>query len=68
MNEYGACIERGQVFEASEGGYKIENLTRPGITTPPIPALHGGTFSIGEKVYFFLFDDGHGGIIAAFEG
>ena len=61
--DYGAPIERGEVLEAAEGGYRVKSLTRPGVTTPPIPALLGDTFSVGEKVYFFVFGDGHGGII-----
>jgi hypothetical protein len=67
FSEYGARIERGVVDEATEGKYIIASLTRPGVTTPPIPALIGGTFSVGEKVYFFLFEDGHGGIFAALD-
>ena len=66
-NEYGARVERGEVAEATDAGYRVMSLTRPGVTTPQIPALYGRTFSVGEKVYFFVFEDGHGGILAALD-
>ena len=67
MDAYGAVIERGIVMEAAEGGYKVKSLSRYGIVTPAIPAMYGGTIAEGEKVYFFLFDDGHGAILGKFE-
>lgn len=63
----GALIERGRVVSASDGLYVLCSLTRDGITTPGIPALNGNTYETGDTVYFFVFPDGHGGIVAAFE-
>lgn len=65
---YGAAIERGKILSVESGGYRIESYTRDGITTPPIPAMGGAAYSAGDRVYFFLFDDGSGAILAAFGG
>lgn len=66
-NNYGACIERGVVTMVCEGGYKVKSLTRDGITTPALPSIGGTTYQVGDRVYFFVFDDGHGAILAAFQ-
>lgn len=66
MSNYGAIIERGIVEEACENGYKVKSYTRYGITTPAIPAASGAVYKAGDRVYFFVFDDGHGLILAAF--
>ncbi len=63
----GALVERGRVISANDGLYAIRSLTRDGIITPGIPALDGNTYKADDTVYFFIFPDGHGGIIAAFE-
>ena len=65
-NEYGATIERGVIAEACEDGYKIRSLTRDGIVTPALPSISGTAYRAGDRVYFFVFDDGHGAILAAF--
>lgn len=67
MDAYGAVIERGIVLVVTPAGYKVKSLTRDGITTPAIPAINGGTFAVGDRVYFFLFDDGRGGVLSAFD-
>ena len=67
MNEYGAAIERGEVTEASADGYRVRSLTREGITTPVIPAVGDTEYAVGDRVYFFIFDDGHGVILTALE-
>lgn len=67
MEPYGATIERGVIVTVAEAGYKVKSLSRDGIITPAIPAVNGGTFEVGDRVYFFLFDDGHGGIFSAFD-
>lgn len=61
---YGAVLERGEVMEAANGKYRVESLTRIGITTPPLPALQGLSAQVGDRVYFYLFDDGTGILIA----
>ena len=66
MSNYGAIIERGIVEEVCENGYKVKSYARDGITTPAIPAASGAAYKAGDRVYFFVFDDGHGAILAAF--
>ena len=66
MDKHGAWIERGIVSEVCESGYKVKSYSREGITTPAIPAASGAAYTVGDRVYFFLFDDGHGIILAAF--
>jgi hypothetical protein len=58
-----AAIERGVVVSASEGGYRVQSYSRDGLITPAIPALTLDTYAQGDRVYFFLFDDGHGAIL-----
>ena len=65
-NNYGANIERGIIAEVCEGGYKVQSLTRDGIMTPAIPSVSGTAYKAGDCVYYFVFDDGHGAILAAF--
>lgn len=59
----GAMIERGIVRAAADGRYTVESLDRPGVVTPPLGAL--GTHAAGGRVYFCLFDDGCGLVLAA---
>ena len=66
MNNNGATIERGVVEEVCATGYKVKSYTRDGIITPAIPAASGAAYKAGDRVYFFMFDDGHGMILAAF--
>lgn len=65
-NNYGANIERGIIVEVCEDGYKVQSLTRDGIMTPAIQSVSGASFEAGDRIYFFMFDDGHGMILAAF--
>ncbi|MGN0997819.1 MAG: hypothetical protein ACI4PG_13000 [Candidatus Ventricola sp.] len=60
--DYGASIERGTVLCEEDGGWRVQSLTRPGITTPPLGVLCGSV-AAGELVAFFLFDDGDGMIL-----
>lgn len=66
MTEYGAAVERGSVTEVCEDGYRVSSYTRKGVVTPPIPAVGNTAYADGDNVYFFIFDNGHGLIIAAF--
>lgn len=61
---YGAEIERGTVVSADAGGCVIRSLDRTGIQSPPIPDL-SGEVSAGDTVWFFLFPDGTGAVLAA---
>lgn len=65
-NPYGAAIERGVITEVCAGGYRISSYSRKGITTPAIPSIDGRIYMAGDRVYYFMFDDGHGAILAAF--
>ena len=59
-----AAIERGMILEATEDGYLVASLDRLGIVSPPIPTIQTPELSEGDKVYFFLFQDGTGGILS----
>lgn len=79
-NAYGAIIERGEITGMENGGYIVKSLSRHGVTTPPIPAqeaikeiivdgehavhIEYETYAAGDRVYFFMFDDGRGMVIA----
>lgn len=65
-NKNGARIERGIITQKTDDGYTIKNLTRWGLDAQDIPALPGIDAQIGDRVYFFLFGDGQGLILAAF--
>jgi len=59
----GATVERGKIAEAVTGGYRVENLDRPGLTSGVITGTDDTAYEAGDKVYFFLFRDGTGKII-----
>jgi len=70
MNEerYGAALERGVVEKIEGGRYTVRSFTRDGIVSLPIRAIeHTGTLSVGDGVYFFVFPDGDGVILARME-
>lgn len=61
--EYG-IIERGEILTVEQSGYTIASYSRDGITTPPLKALMDGkTYSVGDKVSYFIFSDGTGRVI-----
>lgn len=61
---YGALIERGVITAEIDGGYSVESFDRKGVITPPITGISQETYSAGDRVFFFLFNDGHGKILA----
>lgn len=63
-----ANIERGVIRSATDDGYTIASLDRTGIVTPPLKALRDAQYKVGDQVYFFLFEDGTGGILDALGG
>lgn len=65
MDSYGAIIERGIVQDAGENGYRVRSISRHGIVTPAIKPIDDAQYAVGTPVYFFLFEDGHGKILAA---
>ena len=63
QREHG-IIERGKVIAVSDGKYTVKSLEREGITTRPIqPLFDGATYDVGDKVTYFVFNDGTGRII-----
>lgn len=65
-NNNGARIERGIITNITDNGYSIKNLTRYSLDAENIPAQPGIKPKVGDRVYFFLFGDGQGLILAAF--
>lgn len=62
---YGSTLERGLIEKIENGKYRVSSLTRDGILSMPIKSTNEtDTYSIGDKVYFFLFDDGDGLILS----
>ncbi len=56
-------IERGSIKAVSDDGYSVSSYDRIGIETLPLKAIDNKTYSGGDKVYFFYFNDGTGKII-----
>jgi hypothetical protein len=64
--DYGARIERGVIVSRDdEGFYAVRSITREGITVPAIGAIFDEVYEPETVVYFFVFGDGEGKIIAA---
>lgn len=63
MEKVGGNIERGIIKAISGDGYSILSYDRDGIETPPLRSVDGKSYSIGDRVYFFYFNDGTGKII-----
>lgn len=60
----GAMIERGVIIRAEDGRYCIRSFCRDGVVTPMIGAMGDHTYQEGDRVYFFMFCDGNGLILA----
>ena len=64
-------IERGTIREKDEHLYRVESATRTGAVTRWIGAIGEGVqeteYSVGDGVYFFMFDDGRGMILGRME-
>jgi hypothetical protein len=58
-----AVIERGSVLAVSAAGYTVASFDREGIQSPPIQAIDESVYTVGSRVYFFLFPDGTGKIL-----
>lgn len=60
-------FERGVIDAKKEGPlYRVRSLTREGVITrwiQAIPQHEDMEFEIGDKAYFFMFDDGRGMIL-----
>lgn len=59
----GTLIERGKIAEVANGGYRVANLDRPGLTSRVITGIDNTTYTANDIVYFFMFRDGTGKII-----
>lgn len=62
---YGAKIERGVIQRVTEDGFIVLSYDREGLETPQIKTVQNHQYSAGDRVYFFLYDDGSGKIICA---
>lgn len=62
-HEYGAAIERGEIIQKRDDGYVVRSITRDGVITPAMEAMGGKLYEIGDKVAFFMFEDGKGKIL-----
>ena len=60
--KYGAVFERGIVKEYIylDSQYRVESLDRPGVVSRPMYAYENGYYSVGDEVFYFMFDDGTG--------
>ena len=65
--DWGARIERGKAADVTtEGGRilcSVESLDRPGVRAVRLPCPEG--VADGDVVWFFLFEDGTGGVLGA---
>lgn len=57
-------MERGVIEEVTAQGYSIRSDDRPGLLTPPLADAAGSTHDVGDRVVFFMFDDGFGRILS----
>ena len=67
-NNWGARMERGCVDAADDSGgialYTVSSYDRPGVTGYGLWALNEAEYEAGDQVYFVLFNDGTGFIVA----
>ena len=56
--------ERGKILAKTDSGYTVASLDRVGIEIPDLkPLFETETYTVGQMVYFFSFNDGDGRII-----
>ena len=61
---YGARIERGEITrDHGKGIYTVKSITREGVYGYEMPYMGGDELKEGDRVYFFLFDDGNGAVL-----
>ena len=63
MEIFGGIVERGEVSQVQQDGYIISSLDRNGIITSPIKPVGTESYKAGDRVYYFIFNDGTGRII-----
>ena len=60
----GATIERGKIKEATDNGFRVENIDeRRGLITREITGIDDTEYAAGDIVYYFAFKDGTGKIL-----
>lgn len=66
-----AAIERGRIIDARDGAFKVSSYARGGVISRYLHTLQSGLetepFGVGDEVYFFMFPDGRGLILARIE-
>lgn len=63
-NATGTTVERGRIAEiANGGGYRVENLDRPGLVSRVITGTGGVEYNVDDCVLFVMFKDGTGKIL-----
>lgn len=71
--KWGATIERGTLTEQQGEKFKVKSFDRDGIVSRPLkpiplpPELLPKPYAVGDKVYFAMFCDGGGCILAPME-
>lgn len=63
---YGVPVERGVIVDVQSAGCTVRSYGRPGVITPPLPAIRQSTLHSGDQVYFVLYEDGTGKILGKF--
>lgn len=63
----GAEIHIGTVIKTDNGTYIIKSITEYPMETPAIKALDNQTYNAGDRVFYFLFDNGYGAVIGKAE-
>lgn len=58
--KYGAPVERGRVLEIESELATVASDSRPGLIARALPITNGVTVSVGDTVFFCLFEDGAG--------
>ena len=80
-NTPGFMIDRGRIKSEENGSFIVASYSREGVETRPMKAVneyvneyqgdppeeHKYTYAVGDEVYFFMFDDGHGMILGKME-
>lgn len=61
-----AYLERGIITQVMGTRYCLNSFSRSGLSIRDIPAFGGAEYKTGDRVYFFIFDDGTGLILDKF--
>lgn len=64
----GTMIHIGTIVNTDNGSYTVKSITESPMETPPMTAIDDAEYSAGDRVCYFLFDNGFGKIICAYTG